>query len=110
MGRALRKPARASKVGRRLLSEVKRDNDRVMDALRYVAHGETKHAAWLREQGYGLETVLKHAEEYAERWREGPSTSPPPPRHNGSATTGAAAQVAADLSFLQRYREVRRGK
>jgi hypothetical protein len=66
-------PARASKLGQRLLSAVRKDADLVLDAMRFVAHSETSRAQFLRGEradATTIETILRHVDEYAEGWRE----------------------------------------
>ena len=75
-------PERRSKLGQKLLREVKRDADGVLDAMRYVAEGRGDKAAYLRSyDGLTVETVTRHVEEYAELWRaeQEPGWRPRPP-------------------------------
>lgn len=59
-------PGRRSSLGQKLLREVKRDAARVMSAMRFVVESPHDRAEFLRSKGLGLETVLRHLNEYAE--------------------------------------------
>jgi hypothetical protein len=59
-------PGRGSKVGQRLWREVRKDAARVMAAMRFVVESDHNTAVYNRANGYGLETALRHLDEYAE--------------------------------------------
>lgn len=74
VGRPLRAPSRSSAVGQKLLTKLKNlGEDVVLDAMRLYAHGGDR-GEFLRERKTTLETVVRHAEEYAELWREQATT------------------------------------
>lgn len=81
-------PERSSKVGQRLYRECRKDQEKVLDALRFAGESQIDRAVKLREyDGLTVETVLRHLDEYAELWRihaDRPSgTARAPPKTNG---------------------------
>jgi hypothetical protein len=95
-------PSRSSKLGGKLLAAIRRDENQVMDALRFVAESQTDRAQKLRTyDGLTVETVLRHVEEYAELWRaheDRPTAGPSPPRRGQStAGDGVLAEVRRRL-------------
>jgi len=59
-------PLRSSKLGQRLFREVRKDAAMVMSAMRFIVESDHPTAVYNRANGYGLETALRHIEEYAE--------------------------------------------
>lgn len=88
-------PDRKTKTGEKLDRAVKRDAELVLDAMRYVAEGQGERAVFLRTEyakNITVETVLRHADEYAELWRaeQDPEHRPPTPGQAGLAKRGPA--------------------
>ena len=70
------RPDRATDRGRLLLGECRKDVDRLLDALRWVAEGPDP---FHRDRKCSLRSAIKFVDEYADRWRsekDHPSAKP----------------------------------
>lgn len=57
-------------AGAKLMTAVRNDAEQVLDALRFVAWSQHGRADHFRTQRFEIGTVFKHAEDYANLWRE----------------------------------------